>query len=114
MVSLDRSGEILARARPLIEAANSGGADEGYVPAGRHPDRAERARVDRPSMDRRRRRLGHGRDGYVDGMTPNPDTNEERHDSVRDDEGPDRHGSDPDSPGATIDDPEPAEPNEPG
>ena len=47
-------------------------------------------------------------------MTPNPDTNEERHDSVRDDEGPDRHGSDPDSPGATIDDPEPAEPNEPG
>ena len=46
-------------------------------------------------------------------MTPDPETNEEHHDTQHGDERPNRHDKDPDSPGATIDDPEPAEPNEP-
>ena len=46
-------------------------------------------------------------------MTSDPETNED-HQDTQFDERPNRHGADPDSPGATIDDPEPAEPNEPG
>ena len=47
-------------------------------------------------------------------MTPGPETNEEHDDTGNDDERPDGHAKDEDSPGATIDDEEPAEPNEPG
>ena len=56
--------------------------------------------------------------GTSDGMTPDPQAHEEhddaRDDAQREDERPDRQAKDEDSPGATIDDAEPAEPNEPG
>ena len=53
-------------------------------------------------------------DGHVDGMTPDPETNEEHNDTRNDDERPDQPAKDQESPGATIDDADPAEPNEPG
>lgn len=86
--------------------------------ARRYPHRADITRAPFEGLQQSGRRLRRDRHGYLDvmtpDMTPGPETNEEHGDTGNDDERPDGHAKDEDSPGATIDDEEPAEPNEPG